>query len=174
MKRLFFLICIVTLISACNKTDDLANNNANTLKYSGIKNVEDFDMVIKKITSNTKRQNISSNGVQTIKLSKLAIEEMRNSLTFSSDKVFRGFKSCKLANNELSLEEHVFLMENLLDASIIVYDKNSKIIYSSTEESFRVRSWEAGEHYDWTWLGGNCCRVYEDATCVTIGGGIGC
>lgn len=169
MKNVILVLCSVLLFNACKKSENLTSQQFS--KYSGIKNVNEFDEVMNEIIT-TKNQ-FENFGNRRIKLSKNAIEEMHNSIQFDKEGRFRGFLQCRLMKEELTLDQRAFLFENLIDGKIIIFDKNSRIIKSSKNE--KKLPWDAGEHDGWRWLGaGNCCGTYAWATCVTYGGGILC
>ncbi len=175
MKNLILLFCTVLLFNACKKTENITSQNSIT-KYSGIKNVEEFDKVIKTITKeNINGRNGDPNTINSIKLSKAAIEEMRNSIQFDKLHRFKGFIRNGLMIKELNNKQIEFLFTHLIGSQILLFDGNSKIINNSNLPSSDWKLPNApGTHIDWRWQNAECCSRWYDATCVTYGTGIQC
>lgn len=166
MKKLILLFCVAVSFVACKKNSDLTKQNPSD-EYSGIKNVTEFDNVMKEILQDGSS---SSRLQKTIKLSKEAVLEMRNNIQFDKQGRFRGFTSNKLMNEELSLNDRQFLLGQLTKTEIMIFDKDNKIIANPINPKGRI----SYPHDGWYWKYSNCCWPKPTATCVTIDGGINC
>lgn len=162
------------MFNACKKTESLKDETVNA-NYSGIKNVEEFDKLIKEITLPINNKTNNESSMPKFKLSDEAIQELRSSIVFDKNGVFHGFKKMTKTNKELRKDECALLLQLISNTKVILIDKNSKIISNTN-----TTNWAEPLvcHDDWTWdhnrYGVNCCRPYYDATCCTYGPEIRC
>lgn len=169
MKKLILLFCIALTFNACKKTESLKDETVKA-NYSGIKNVEEFDKLIKEITLPINNKTNNESSMPKFKLSNEAIQELRSSIVFDKNGVFHGFKKMTMTNKELKNEECMLLFELIANTQIILLDKNSKIVSNTNTNNWTV---PLTCHQDWTWdhgrYGTDCCKVYPDARCCTYG-----
>jgi len=169
-KRLIITILCISAFTACKKPKNDTNAISAT-SYTGIKNVSDFDKAILELGKKTGSR-ANKNSVK-INLSKEAIKEMRNSISFDKQERFRGFLRSGLLHKELSVDQAIYFIGKLIDSPTILMDQNSKMIGNSVPVNWQ-KPLVPGVHYDWRWKLQECCERYYDATCVTYGTGIVC
>jgi len=165
MKKVILAFCVVFLFNACKKIENLDNQNTAN-GYSGIKNVEEFDKVINELNSSKKTDRLGNPKSISIKLSDQSISEMRNSIVFDNNKI-RGFNECRLMQNELSIEQQIYLYQKLAGANVTLLDANEKLIATSPSDPTAFTERTIIIIKDHRPRPNNDCSPYFDAECWT-------